>query len=641
MGQWIRLSLALLLTASWRGATGYALAPRAAPSSFLRGLETSWRGVGMKESMVASSSMRRGSPIVRCTPTAHMGHSHSHHHHHHQHETKKGGAVSAGKFVKVGKLKIAKSTLRSVVIVALASLMLFPRGIEARFKFGMMLLVGSFLLVVEQGKSVVGELKWKMSSLRRAFKQHQPQEGGAGIEGAAIDAKRRADAMAANRITWVGVVVNLFLAAFKLVAGIVGNSAAMIADAGHSLSDLLSDGVTLWAVRLARLPPDEDHPYGHGRFEAVGALLIAILLGSAAVGFGRHAYDGLAHAMGAAMAAGGTTAAATGHVHGLMTGVPGSIALAAAVISIVSKEVLFRATAAVGNKLNSQVLLANAWHHRSDALSSIVALVGIAGARVGFPLLDPIAGLCVAAMVALTGVQLGWEAMKELTDTVDDAVVIRVAELSRQVKGVVAVDPKKVRARRMGSDTLVDLRVQTPSYMSASGANQVAETVRWRILESMPEVKEVLVHVTSEPKQCPMLASLRSAEAIEADVRAKLRALACSKPLPGDYVGDKKITTVHKVTVHYLDMQPCVEVLVEVPEFLSVKEAKQLAMQARDAIEALEDVSRAEVHLSLATSQQVPSLKEIYMLSDETAPVFSDEPSSPVFISAGPKREFA
>ena len=165
--------------------------------------------------------------------------------------------------------------------------------------------------------------------------------------------------------------------------------------------------------------------------------------------------------------------------------------------------------------------------------------------------------------------------------------------------------------------------------------------MRWRILESMPEVKEVLVHVTSEPKQCPMLASLRSAEAIEADVRAKLRALACSKPLPGDYVGDKKITTVHKVTVHYLDMQPCVEVLVEVPEFLSVKDAKQLAMQARDAIEALEDVSRAEVHLSLATSQQVPSLKEIYMLSDETAPVFGDEPTSPVFISAGPKREFA
>ena len=351
----------------------------------------------------------------------------------------------------------------------------------------------------------------------------------------------------------------------------------MIADAGHSLSDLLSDGVTLWAVRLARLPPDEDHPYGHGRFEAVGALLIAILLGSAAVGFGHHAYDGLAAAMAAsasaasAVGAAGAGAAGAGHVHGLMTGIPGSIALVAAAVSILSKELLYRATAVVGNRLNSQVLIANAWHHRSDALSSIVALVGIAGARVGFPLLDPIAGLFVAAMVALTGVQLGWDAMKELTDTVDDAVVTRVAELTREVKGVVAVDPKKVRARRMGSDTLVDLRVQTPSYMSASGANQVAETVRWRILESMPEVKEVLVHVTSESKQCPMLASLRSAEAIEADVRAKLRSLACSKPLPGDYVGDKKITTVHKVTVHYLDMQPCVEVLVEVPEFVSVK----------------------------------------------------------------------
>lgn len=375
-------------------------------------------------------------------------------------------------------------------------------------------------------------------------------------------------------------------AGLKLAAGIWGHSAAMIADAGHSLSDLLSDGVTLWAVQMARLPPDADHPYGHGRFEAVGAFMIALLLIGASLSFGIHAYDQLVSL---------ATVTDAGAVAARRAGI--MLAMGAAVVSILSKEILYRATAKVGQRINSQVLIANAWHHRSDALSSIVALVGIAGASLGVPALDPIAGLCVAGMVTLTGLSLSWDAVMQLTDTADTDTVGRAAELARTCDGVVAVHEKKVRARRMGSDTLVDVLVEVAPHMSSSSASHVAETVRWAILEGIPNVTEVLVHVVSEAKQCPMLASLRSAEAIEADVRAALRGLMASPAAGAD--NTDRITAVHRVTVHYIQLQPCVEVVVDVAEDMPVSAARAIAQQVRLACESVDDVVRGEVHLFL------------------------------------------
>ena len=192
----------------------------------------------------------------------------------------------------------------------------------------------------------------------------------------------------ASRITWVGAGVNLGLSIFKLVAGVFGNSAAMLSDAGHSFSDLISDALTLMTLRLAALPPDEDHPYGHGRFESIGSLLIASLLLFAGFSFGCNAYASLRAPSIAPLR---------------------SIAVWAASASILSKEILFRATAAIGKRINSPVLLANAWHHRSDALSSVVALMGIGGAMLGMPILDPLAGLVVAAMVSVMGIRIGME----------------------------------------------------------------------------------------------------------------------------------------------------------------------------------------------------------------------------------------
>ncbi len=200
-----------------------------------------------------------------------------------------------------------------------------------------------------------------------------------------------ADQKAADRITVVGGLVNVLLTFGKLAAGIYGRSAAMISDAAHSASDLASDVVTLVAMRAARLPADEDHPYGHGRFETVGALVVGGMLVAAGAGAASHALDAGVHA------------------HGALGLKPGKIALVAALVSIVAKEGLFRATARVGKRLRSPVLEANAWHHRSDALSSVVALVGIAAARCSLKIFrhaDAAAGLAVAAMLAATGFQI-------------------------------------------------------------------------------------------------------------------------------------------------------------------------------------------------------------------------------------------
>ena len=241
----------------------------------------------------------------------------------------------------------------------------------------------------------------------------------------------------ASRITWLGALVNLALSVFKLFAGIYGRSAAMIADAGHSFSDLISDALTLLALRLSSLPADVDHPYGHGRFESVASLAIGALLVGAGASFGASAVQALRSPAVSAV---------------------GGIALWAALASIVSKEVLFRLTASIGQKINSPVLIANAWHHRSDALSSIVALVGIAGSMLGLTFLDPLAGILVGSMVLWMGLRISYEALAQLTDTSDYEVVQEVQEVAVEVSGVNNVD--HVRARSMGGSALVDLAIQ-------------------------------------------------------------------------------------------------------------------------------------------------------------------------------------
>ncbi len=180
------------------------------------------------------------------------------------------------------------------------------------------------------------------------------------------------------RIILIGALANLLLAALKIAGGIVGRSTAMVADGVHSLSDLLTDGVVLFTHKIGQLPADENHPYGHGRAETIGATLVGAVIIAAGFGLGYRSWDIIA----------------TGAFQTPL--IPAALA---AVVSIVTNEILFRATRSVGEKTKSPSLVANAWHHRSDAISSVAALIGIGGAMAGYPIMDPIAAIARIRMI--------------------------------------------------------------------------------------------------------------------------------------------------------------------------------------------------------------------------------------------------
>jgi len=306
-----------------------------------------------------------------------------------------------------------------------------------------------------------------------------------------------------SRITILGALVNLLLAFFKAVAGILGNSSAMVCDAVHSFSDLMSDVLTLLALQMGSLPPDSDHPYGHGRFEPLGSLAIGWLLVVTAVSFGGSAVSALRQP------------SASG---------PRAIALAAAIVSVAVKEMLFRSTKRVADQLSSDVLLANAWHHRSDALSSVVAIVGIGGALMGWRVLDPLCAIGVAVLLGWMGMQIVFEALARLTDTADLKAVETIREAAARVDGVLLVSG--VRCRWMSaSSALADLSVFCGPETTASSAQRLSSLVRAAVMDSMPEVTEVLVHTQT---MCPLLSATTAAPpqgAIEAQVENVLLTL--------------------------------------------------------------------------------------------------------------------
>ena len=390
----------------------------------------------------------------------------------------------------------------------------------------------------------------------------------------------------ASRITWIGALVNVCLAVFKLFAGITGRSAAMIADAGHSFSDLISDGLTLVALRMSALPADVDHPYGHGRFESVGSLAIGGLLIGAGASFGASSVAAL-------------VAPAPSSI--------GAIAMWAALASILSKEILYRATSKIGLRLNSQVLIANAWHHRSDALSSVVAILGIAGSLLGFRRLDPLSGLVVSGMVSWMGLSFVLEALAQLTDTSDYGVCEAVATVAREVDGVDAVS--QVRSRSMGGSVLVDLAIRVDPMLSASCAHHLAEEVRLKVLSEASAkgaetpVSEVLVHVDTAPHDydCPLQTAIVTAQPTHTEIEARVR----SELLTLD-----EVVGVPRVSVYYLDVGVAVEAQCVMLDDLTVVEAQRVARRAKALLLAdpSSELRQVSINLDLNAEEEAPCM---------------------------------
>jgi cation diffusion facilitator family transporter len=302
-----------------------------------------------------------------------------------------------------------------------------------------------------------------------------------------------------QRITWVSVAVNIVLTAMQLVVGLVAHSQSLIADAMHTLSDIVSDAFVLFANRKGAEAADEDHPYGHGRFETAASLVLGLLLAGTGAGI---------------------LIAAAGRLQDIGSAPPvGVAAMWAAIFTLAAKEGLFRYMLAKAERLRSPMLVANAWHARADALSSLVVAAGIAGALIGFNFADAVAAIIVGAMIVHAGFKFAWAAIRELIDTgLSAQEVDAIRQTIASTSGVLSMH--ELRTRRMAHQVLVDAHVQVNPRISVSEGHRVAESARQRVLESHPEVLDVLVHIDAEndllgnaaiqlPERAALLAHLR------------------------------------------------------------------------------------------------------------------------------------
>ena len=290
------------------------------------------------------------------------------------------------------------------------------------------------------------------------------------------------------RVTLTGSVVNLLLVGMKAVAGLVGHSAAMISDAVHSLSDFVTDIVVLIFVRVSGRPQDEDHDYGHGKYETLATLFIGLALAAAAVGIVVSGAGKLAR-----------------WLQGEDLPAPGKIALWAALASIVAKELLFQYTRIKGKHLNSKALEANAWHHRSDALSSIGTAIGIGGAILlgsRWTVLDPLASIVVGAMLVKVAWDLLGPSFGELTDSSLPADMEQ--EMMDIIRGVPGVeDPHNLRTRRIGNRIAAEVHIRLDGALPLSEAHEKATEVERRFKERFGAQSHVIVHMEPNHKNNP------------------------------------------------------------------------------------------------------------------------------------------
>ncbi|QIK39272.1 cation transporter [Caldichromatium japonicum] len=335
---------------------------------------------------------------------------------------------------------------------------------------------------------------------------------------------RRQHAIAHTSV--ISAVINLLLSAFKILIGLIGHSQALVADGIHSLSDLLSDALVYIAGHHAAQQPDQAHPYGHARYETVATLFLGFLLLAVALGIGWDAVWRLFEPSALWQ--------------------PGPLALAAAVISIGVKEWLYWWTLGYAKRVGSDLLRANAWHHRSDAISSIVVLIGIGGSMAGLPYLDAIAAFIVALMIAYIAWEMGWGAVKELVDTGVESD--HLAEMRRTICSVGGVrDIHMLRTRRLGGQVLADVHVLVDPEISVSEGHLISVLVEQRLKREL-EVSDITVHIDPEDDQDRPSGSLPP---LRADVLARLDEL---------WSGIPQAKERERLLLHYLNGRIQVEV---------------------------------------------------------------------------------
>ncbi|MCW8910412.1 MAG: cation diffusion facilitator family transporter [Gammaproteobacteria bacterium] len=376
-----------------------------------------------------------------------------------------------------------------------------------------------------------------------------------------ISLEQRKKAM--DKATWWGIIVNLVLAIGKLIIGFLGHSQALVADGLHSLSDLISDGLVLLATHHASADADEDHPYGHARYETVATIALGVLLIAVGIGISIDAIHRIINPE-----------------HLL---IPSTLTLWIAGLSIVSKEALYQYTAFIARKIKSKLLHANAWHHRTDAISSIVVFIGITGAILGWPMLDSIAAVVVAVMIIYIGWELSHHSIKELVDTaLDPDTVDAIKEHILNVDGV--LECHMLRTRRMSHNALVDVHILVDSKLSVSEGHQISEAVEYSLISNFDDINDVTVHIDPEddensPNSCK-------------DLPLRTEIIHQLKQLWADIPETDQIT---EITLHYLDGKVNIDIQLPISVLTSIESAEELQAKISSASDSYEYIRHINI----------------------------------------------
>jgi cation diffusion facilitator family transporter len=355
----------------------------------------------------------------------------------------------------------------------------------------------------------------------------------------------------AARVTIAGAILDFLLGTAKLFVGYFAYSQALIADGIHSLSDLATDGIVLYAARKSQHGPDADHPYGHGRFETIATVGLAVALVLVAGGIAYNAVNRLFDTE--------------------LLPHPGASALLVAMLSIAGKEWIYHYTMRVARRQRSDMLRANAWHSRTDAFSSVIVVIGVGGTMAGYPYLDALAAIGVALIIAHVGWNLGWKALKELADTaVDQQQVEKLRDCIMTVSGVSGLH--LLRTRHTGGQVLVDVHVITDPVISISEGHYISEMVRLRLLEEFEDVTDVTVHIDPEDDEDQTTSlKLPMRDELLNHIHRKLD-------------GVEGVDNIERFTLHYLAGKVKVEILMSFHDDSKSATCYQTEKRFRDAL---------------------------------------------------------
>ena len=369
--------------------------------------------------------------------------------------------------------------------------------------------------------------------------------------------------VASLRVATVNITANFLLTTAQVIIGILGHSQALVADGLHTLSDTLADLLVIFALKHGRKGADEEHPYGHERIETAVTMILGIVLIGVAIGIGVRASMKLM-AIGAIV-------------------VPSALTLWAALGTLVAKEAMYHYTINTANRFGSNMLRASAWHHRSDALSSLIVAAGIAGSLLGFAYLDAVAAILVAAMIVKVGINLSWQSLRELVDTglgTEDLDSIRQAILS--VSGVKALH--LLRTRRVGGQALADVHIIVDDRLSVSEGHQISETVRARLIKEITPLADVMVHIdTEEDVSRPSCAELPLRDEVQ-------------KRLDNYFHAIPEARQIEHTTLHYLNGRIDIELLLPLSAVANTTAAPQLAQTFANAVKADQLFGEVYVH---------------------------------------------